>query len=79
MLRVEPEAEDLLLQGEDAPAGAGPPELERRAAAARQVAPAVAETHEVREFLGGDVVHWVPGFAVHVDVTEIYFFVNVWV
>jgi hypothetical protein len=29
--------------------------------------------------LGGDVVHWVPGFAVHVDVTEIYFFVNVWV
>jgi hypothetical protein len=29
--------------------------------------------------LGGDVVHWVAGFAVHVDVTEIYFFVYVWV
>jgi len=62
VLRVEPEAEDLLLQGQDAPAGAEAPELERLAAAARQVAPAVAEAHEIREFLGGDVVHWVGGF-----------------
>jgi hypothetical protein len=29
--------------------------------------------------LRGDVVHWVGGFKVHVDVTEIYFFVYVWV
>ena len=57
VLRVEPEAEDLLLQGHDAPARARPPELERLAAAARQVAPAVAEAHEIREFLGGYVVH----------------------
>jgi len=57
VLRVEAHAEDFLLQGDDASAGAEAPELERFAASTREVAPAVTETHEFREFLGGNVVH----------------------
>ena len=57
MLRVELEAEDLLLEGEDAAAAARDAELEGFSASTREVAPAVAETDEFREFLGGNVKH----------------------
>jgi len=59
--RVQTQAQHLLLQGQRAATAAEAPELERVAAAARKVIPAVAEAHEVGELLGGNVVHRVVG------------------
>ena len=57
MLRVESETQDFLLQGRDTATGAETAEFEGFPAATRKIAPAVAGSHEIREFLGGNVVH----------------------
>ena len=65
VLRVEAQAEHLLLQGGHASGAEEEPELERLPAAAREVAPAVAEAHELGEVLRGNVVHFREGGGAH--------------
>jgi len=77
VLCVESEAQDLLLEGCDAAAGAETAELERFATATREVAPAFADAHEIREFLRGDVVHLVNDYeSVHMGDKYLFFLIQ---
>ncbi len=65
----------LLLQDYTNAMATGTPERDTRMpTAARELAPALAETHMFIEFLHGDVVHWVVVGSSSAYVMEVYFF-----